>query len=204
MHCLAQILENGVRSILLHTRRDRSRGWAFWETVSSNIWGMPISQTVVMRSGSDYRSLSLVHGRKSVISKFDPLKNILGGRWGSGIGVIRYVPEGIYSLQRRIFPVDPKDLRHISKLRKKWPATVIIFGVTCTHTLKRHPLNSKLSTLGYVNSKGVVQRQFLSPFVRGVKGYKISRKNYEKKFWSLGGSCPFTPSISELWPAYGR
>ena len=79
MHTVEQILDNGVRLILLNTRRGRSRGWAVQGTGSSNIWRMPISQTVVMRSASDYRSLSLVHGRNSVISNFDPLEKILGG-----------------------------------------------------------------------------------------------------------------------------
>ena len=76
-------------------------------TRSSNIWRMPISQTVVMRSGSDYRSLSLVHGRKSVISKFDPLEKILRGRWGSGVGVIRYEPEGYILPPEKNFPGRP-------------------------------------------------------------------------------------------------
>jgi len=115
-----QILENGVRSILLHTRRGRSRGWAFRGTGSSNIWGMLISQTVVMRSGSDYRSWSLVHGRKSVISKFDPLEKNFRGQMGVGNGGHRIRTRGVYAPSREEFSQStPKDLRHISKLRKK-------------------------------------------------------------------------------------
>jgi len=110
MHIGGQILEDGVIIlwlILLHTRRGRSRGWPFRGTGSSNICRMPISQTVVMRSGSGYCSLSLVHGRNSVISKFDPLEKILGGRWGSGVGVIRYVPEGYILPPEKNFPGRP-------------------------------------------------------------------------------------------------
>ena len=76
-------------------RRGRSRGWAFRGTGSSNIWCMPTSQTVVMRSASDYRSLSLVHARKSVISKFDTLEKILGGKWGTNVGSSDMYPRGV-------------------------------------------------------------------------------------------------------------
>ena len=76
-------------------------------TGSSNIWLMPISQTVVMRSASDYRSLSLVHGRKSVISKFNTVEIILGVKWGTGVGFIRYVSEGYILPPEKNFPSLP-------------------------------------------------------------------------------------------------
>jgi len=145
-------LKSGVtilRRILLHTRRGRSRGWAFRGTGSSNIWCMPISQTVLMRSASDYRSSSLVHGRKSVISKFDPpWKNFRGQMgvrsWGHQIRT-----RGVYTPSREEFsPSTPKDLRHIWKLRKKWLATVVRVGGTCTHTHKCHCRWGKWGTLG--------------------------------------------------------
>jgi len=65
-----------------------------------------------------------------VISKFDPLEKILGEKWGTGVGSSDTYPRGIYSLQRRIFPVDPYRFAAHSKITQNCPATVVIFAGT--------------------------------------------------------------------------
>ena len=78
------------------------------------ISGVRRSLTVLMRSGSDYRSLSLVHGRKSVISKFDPLKKNFRGEMGDGSGGHQIRTRGVYTPSKEEFSRStPKDLRPI-------------------------------------------------------------------------------------------
>jgi len=197
MHWLGQILEDGViilRLILLHTRRGRSQGWAFPGTESSIIWRTPISQTVYNAA-----FVEPVLWAKIVDFKIRPPSKNFRGELGVGSGGLQIHTRGVYTPSREEFSRStPKDLRRIWKLRKNWPATVVIFVGTCTQTLNGQPLKSEWSTLGYVNSKSFRAKRIPIQILFGVTGVQNFTKKLTKKFKSLGGSCPSTPKYIEI------
>ena len=105
---------------------------------------------------------------------------------------------GVYTPFREEFSRStPKDLRPIWKLCKKSPATVVIFGGSAPTPLSVTPCMVSGVHLGGSLLKGAVLMKYPCLSIQGVRGFKLSGKNWQNFFRSLGSSCPSFPKDSE-------